>query len=226
MVLCHRCGEAVGEGADFCPHCGAPQLYLAVEDSPDEAQAATAGTAATARPGMVEWTVALGCAGLVALAGLAMFVAANWVPLLAVLSFVWILSEGQLVVDLYRRRRPQARLDGRVGARIGAATGVLVGGARTVAAALTGIIERYGLHHGAAMSAEYAQGISSVQQMMQKLTGQPMPAEQLRQMLSPQYHAAIVVVDVAMAWLLVLVVAIAGGAFTGFLHGRRRRMAS
>lgn len=188
----------------------------------EDAAEAEAGVVVPARVGLVEWGTALGCAAVVTAAGLAMFVGAAWAPLLAVLSFVWVLSAGQLTVDLYRRRRPLARMDGAVGARIGAATGVLVGAAKAAALAVTGMIERYGLHHGAQMDAEYAQGITSAQQLVVKLTGQPMPAEQARMMMSPQYHAAAVLTDVIVGWLLIVLVTTAAGAFVGYLQGKRR----
>ena len=73
--FCHRCGGELPAGSGespFCPHCGTPQLFLALENQSVETGGEPAdGTASTGtlpppRPQQVDWKTAIRSAALVA----------------------------------------------------------------------------------------------------------------------------------------------------------------
>ncbi len=211
-----------GEAAVFCSQCGAPQLYVSEEATAVVVEDASAGVAVAARPGAVDWSAGIPVAAMAGGVALVLYLGGTWMTLLAVLSMVWVLTAGQFAVDQYRRRRPQAVLNAAVGARIGAAAGVMLAVARTAALSLAQWLQRYPMHKGAEMDAQYMQNVRDIEQMMQKVMGAPIPAEQMRWMLSSEYRAWSALGDLALGGVIVLLVAIAGGALAGFLHKRRR----
>ncbi len=101
---CHRChGDlpSVGDLTAFCPHCSAPQLFLA-ESFLAESQGKQQGEGADAvnttgalpppSPREVDWQTALRCALLVAVIAAVLCVLALRVPGLSLLSMLWILT--------------------------------------------------------------------------------------------------------------------------------------
>ena len=68
--FCHRCGgelSASDGSSPFCPHCGAPQIYLLDHEPAAEIAATdTTGAAPPPAPRQVEWKTAIRCALLVA----------------------------------------------------------------------------------------------------------------------------------------------------------------
>jgi len=215
------------EGASFCAYCGAPQLYVAEEDTPAAAaeDALQAAAARASKPGMVDWTVALRAVCLVGALGLAMFVGSEWLRLLGILSFMLVLSAGQLATNLYLRWRPQARMDGRVGLRIGLLTGVVLAACIVASTATAELTDRYLLHQGAVMDAQYVQSMHDGAQMMEKITGKPLTPEQAGLISSPEYRAGSVLAGVFAEGILVLTATMVGGALAGFLNKRRRAAA-
>src|SRR5271154_6644059 len=103
--LCHRCGGELPAGSGespFCPHCGAPQLFLALESQSVETGgegaaagidiAASTGATPPPRPRQVDWKAAIGCAAAVAGIGSVLSLGAMRVDLLSPVSLLWILS--------------------------------------------------------------------------------------------------------------------------------------
>ncbi|MEO6912245.1 MAG: zinc ribbon domain-containing protein, partial [Edaphobacter sp.] len=159
--FCHRCGGELSVGADsspFCPHCGAPQIYLVDHEQPVEvADANTTGAAPPPAPRRIEWKTAIQCALLVAgVAGALTLVAARFESL-AALSWLWTVSGSLITLALYQRRRPLARMDAGIGARIGVVTGVILVGCLAVAMAVGGLVARYLLHNMAGFDAQLTQ---------------------------------------------------------------------
>ncbi len=222
MIQCHRCGETVGEGAEFCAHCGAPQLYLAVDDEPTEAEAGTTGNAPPPRPGLVDWPVALTGVGLVAGVGLVMFVAAARLAVLGMLSWVWILMAPQVAINLYRRRRPQARVDALVGLRIGAVVGVAIAACLAAALTISGLIARYRLHAMDAFDGQFTHMMHDSMQRAAVQAGSPPPAGTMELVASPEFQAGAMLFTLVLVCGGVILISVIAGAMTGFLNQRRR----
>ncbi len=81
---CHRCGGELSEGDEvtsFCPHCGAPQLYLPEYDRPSvAAELDSTGAPPPPHPQVVDWKTAIRCAAVVAGIAAALTVLAMGLP--------------------------------------------------------------------------------------------------------------------------------------------------
>lgn len=229
LERCHRCGEelpaASGE-SPFCPHCGAPQLYLSLDqqslDTGDDAQGgSTTGALPPPPPRMVDWKIAIRCAALVALVGAVLSLCAIRVQMLSPISFLWIMSGSLITLGLYQKRLPAAWMDVRVGARIGVVVGLCLSSGLAIAMAGWGLVERFGLH---AMGS-FDEGLGQVIQMMRDRTLQqpasPETAEMLRWLATPEFRAVYALTACAMAAACILLVSALGGAFAGLLRTRR-----
>src|SRR5271168_3152535 len=110
--FCHSCGGDLPAGEEispFCPHCGAPQIYLQDHDQAvSEAGAETTGAVPPPRPQTVEWKTAIRCAALVALVAAVLSLVSERVQVLSLLSVLWTISGSMIALALYQRRRPLA----------------------------------------------------------------------------------------------------------------------
>src|SRR5260370_1266085 len=100
--FCHRCGGELpaGDGpAPFCPHRGAPPIYLMDHEQPAEtAEGGTTGAVPPPRPPQGGWETAVRCAALVALVAGVLSVVATKVPVLSPLSSLWTISGSLIAV--------------------------------------------------------------------------------------------------------------------------------
>jgi hypothetical protein len=232
---CHRCGLDLPISADlttFCPHCGAPQLYLQEYDRAPEADpnapSDSTGTPPPPHPGqllprVIDWQTAIRCAALVAAIAELLNVIALPVPPMSVISNLWVLTASMTTLALYQRRRPLATMDARVGARIGLATGLALIACVTFALAVAGVVARFALHSTASFDATITQ---LLQQMTVQLThaaeaNPDLPAV-LRFVASPEFRAGYILLSVAIGATVVLFVSTLGGAVGGLLRTRRR----
>jgi hypothetical protein len=225
--VCHRCGgdlpAASGE-SPFCPHCGAPQLYLALDYQSPETGGdpapgdETTGTRPPPRPRQVEWKTAMRCAMAVAGVAGVLSLAAARLPLLSPLSSLWVMSGSLITLGLYERRRPLAWMDAGIGARIGIVVGLFLSAGLAVSLAVAGLIARFGLHAMAGFDADRAADLQKVIQQ----SASPIPPEALQWMVSPEFRAGYLLAGCAVAALLVLGLSTLGGAFAGMLRMRRR----
>jgi len=231
---CHRCGGELAAGSGespFCPHCGAPQLYLSLDyqsvetggEQRDAAAQETVGTASTGampppRPRQVEWRTAILCAaGVSGVAGL-LAVGAIPVPVLSGLSTLWIMSGSLITLGLYQKRRPLARMDVGVGAKIGVVVGICLTVGLAVPMALAGLVGRFGLHAMGSFDAEMA---ARTQDAIRN-SATPVPADMLGYLNSAEFRAGIMLAGMAMLAVFLLVMSTLGGAFAGMLRTRRR----
>lgn len=221
--LCHRCSNPLREDEGFCPHCGAPQLLVEAADSSFAQQPAV--TMRGQGQGGVQWRAAIGSALLVAIP----------VGLLSALtrtSFFFVLAGGFATIALYRRRT-SAATDGRIGWRVGAVLGTASAFLATASWAAQLVIERYLLHHGAAIDALFnAAAQQEVKYWMQASAQQgPQPPEVMHAMhavanfmLSPDGHAASQLTTAIVMSLSMILFAAAGGAIAGRVLAVRRRV--
>ncbi len=217
----------------FCPRCGAPQIllpeYLRAEAPGTAGGESTTGAVPPPRPRMVDWPVALTSALPIALATGILVVASFTLPPAGLLNTLCILGGSGVALGVYRSRRPLARMDGRVGLRIGLLTGLLMVAAMGFGLALTGAVERLGLHGLAGFDTGVDQSFALIRaQMAASMQGQSRDpvAEQhvIGLFMSPEGRAGWVLVWLGLLGGFVVVLTGALGGFAGLLQTRRRAL--
>jgi hypothetical protein len=216
---CHRCGGALvagDSGSSFCPHCGAPQLYLPEQgpSDPNEAGEST-GVLPPPRPRQVEWKTAILCAGAVALVAAVLSVVSARVPALIAINWLWILCGAAIALGLYQRRRPQAWMDAGIGARIGIVAGFGLVFSIAVSMAVVGLVARFALHSMAGFDADLRVQIEKA------IAANPQPVEVMRYIKSPEFRAGIMLGGFAMMAGFILLTSTIGGALGGMLRTKR-----
>jgi hypothetical protein len=234
---CHRCGGDLPSGSGespFCPHCGTPQLFLALENQSvatgGEAapgQSSSTGTLPPPRPRQVEWKTAIRCAAGVGAVGSALSLIALRVDVLSPVSLLWIMSASLITLGLYQKRRPAALMDVKVGARIGVVVGLCLALELGAAMAGAGLVARFMLHSmgdfDAQMAAQLQLVVKTVQQQAAEQS-KPVPPELLRFITSPESRAWLMLATFAFLSAGLLVLSTLGGAFAGLLRMRRGQM--
>ena len=231
---CHRCGGDLTGESHFCPQCGAPQLTLALEQqSPDMRGEAADGTPSTGampppRPAGaagVDWRVAMRYAAVVTAVGAALSLAAIKVDLLSLPSVLWTASGSMIVLGLYQKRLPAARIDPGIGARIGVVVGLCLALGLAASMAGWGLVERYALHGMGSFDAQMATQMALAEQrLQQRAVAQqtPIPTDITGLVRSPEFRATAMLMGYAMLAALLMVISAIGGAFGGLLRARRR----
>jgi len=226
---CHRCGEELSPapGSTFCPHCGAPQLYL--RDYTPSDPGPIDGVAAPPPPPdprQIEWRTAIRCALLVALGAAILVGLQSLVPWLTLLSWLWIVSGSVLALGIYQKQQPAAWMDARVGARIGLLVGVALTAGLGLGSAVMGVAGRFLLHNMASVDVANRLLMDNLRvQMAQSSTPTPIPANVLGLMSSPEFFAGVVLLGFAMVSVILILLSTVGGAFAGMMRLRASRQA-
>jgi hypothetical protein len=222
--FCHRCGGELSNGAGtspFCPHCGAPQIYLVDHEQPTEViESNTTGTVPPPPPRQVEWKTAIRCALLVAGVAAALSLVAARFELVSPLSSLWTVSGSLITLALYQWRRPKAWMDAGIGARIGVMVGVVLVGCLAVAMAAGGLVARYLLHNMAGFDAQVTQQLHV--QIEHALAANPEAKSVQGYLYSPEFRTGMILTGFAMVSGILLVLSAVGGAVGGFLRTRRK----
>ena len=209
-LLCHRCGNSLEEGNGFCPHCGAPQLVV---DTSEPVGPQPPAQRLGIDPNRVQWRPAITTALLLA-------IPVGLLSALAGMSSLFVIAGGFGTIALYRKRS-DAFTDGSIGWRVGAILGTAAAVVATAADGLRLLIERYVLHHGAAIDGQFQ---SVAQQMAdQALKSNTEAMQQAPQLvhkwvsfwLSPDGHAAIQLLTAAIVSAGMILFAATGGAIAG-----------
>jgi hypothetical protein len=218
--FCHRCGGELAADASespFCPHCGAPQLRLSIENQsgPESAEggAATTGAVPPPRPRQVDWKAAIRCVALVSAVAAVLSLAAVRVQVLSSIMLLWVFSGSLITLSLYQRLRPTAWMDVRIGARIGVLVGVGLALALGSATAAWGMVSRYVLHSMTSFDADMA--------VQMKHLLQQVPPDKVGFYLSPEFRGGMMIAVFAMMGGALLLLSTLGGAFAGLLRMRR-----
>lgn len=217
--FCHRCGGELvsGDGtSSFCPHCGAPQIYLSEAAATDAIDASNStGVLPPPHPQLVEWRTAVLCAGLVALVAAILSILSTKVPAFSFLSWLWTVSASVIALGIYQRRKPQAQMDASVGARIGIVVGLGLIVSIGMTMVVAGLVARFGLHAMGTFDAELRAQIDKA------ASANPQPAEVMRYIYSPEFKAGIMLAGFSMLAGVVMVLSTIGGAVSGLLRTRR-----
>ena len=183
----------------------------------------TTGALPPPRPQGVEWKTAMVCAGGVAALAAVLSIVAAGFPAITVLNWLWILSGSMTTLALYRRRRPQAQMDARIGARIGLVTGLALVSFVAVAMVGAGLVARFGLHTMTGFDAKLAEQMHL--QMDHAMVTNPVPKEMLPFFYSPEFSAGMMLVGMAVVAGVVVVLSAVSGAAGGMLRMRQGRAA-
>lgn len=222
--FCHRCGGELSDGdgaSPFCPHCGAPQIYLVDYEQPQElAETNTTGAAPPPQARQVEWKTAIRCALLVAAVAAVLSLVAARFESMSPLSWLWTVSGSLITLALYQRRRPLAWMDAGIGARIGVVVGVVLIGCLAVAMAAGGLVARYLLHNMAGFDAQLTQQLHL--QIEHALTVNPEAKSIQGYLYSPEFRAGMMLAGFGLISGILLVLSTVGGAVGGLLRTRRK----
>jgi hypothetical protein len=221
---CHRCGGELpaSQGqSSFCPHCGSPQIFLQdYEQQTGAPEADTTGAVPPPRPRQVEWKTAMRCALLVGGIAAGLSLLAARVELVSPISWLWTISGSMITLALYQRRRPLAWMDAGIGARIGIVVGLALVVCLGIAAAVGGLVARYGLHSMAGFDAQLTQLMHA--QMEKALATAPEPPEVQQFFYSPEVRAGMMLAGFAMVSGVLLLLSTVCGAVGGLLGMRRK----
>jgi hypothetical protein len=174
VAHCHRCSSALEDDASFCPHCAAPQLRVAPPEETAEAAAGPIHTFVRDRRS-IDWRKVI---------QLALWIAIP-VGFIAPFFFPLVIAGPIILISLYQRRRPgTAPLDGKTGFRIGALLGVLAAYVSAFGLAGWQIFERYSLHQGSTLDAQFAMQVQQSAEATQRMAqANTMNAQQAKAML-------------------------------------------
>ena len=222
---CSRCHQPVEAENCYCPTCGLPQLVYGSEEEPvpgpQEPWREVVRDASS-----VEWKTALRAAAVLAIpAGLL----SCGVSPVAVLGLFWMSAAAAWAVTLYVRRQRPAWITMGAGARIGLVTGVIAAALAITASGSALFLQRFVLHQGAAIDAEWKSRVDASNQLTQQLAAQMGVLDQTQLqaqrnlMLSPEGHAGIETFGMASNALFLLLFAAGGGAMGARLLARSRR---
>jgi hypothetical protein len=172
VAHCHRCSGTLEDDASFCPHCAAPQLRVA----PQETAEAVPGPihAFTHDRRGVDWQNVI---------RLALWIAIP-VGLIAPFFFPLAIAGPIVLISLYRRRRPQSPLDGKTGFRIGSLLGLMAAYVSAFGLACWQLFEHYSLRQESALDALVALQVQQAAEATQRMAQtNGMTAQQVRLML-------------------------------------------
>jgi hypothetical protein len=204
----------------FCPHCGAPQIYLQdYEQQNGAAEPDTTGAIPPPRPQHVEWKTAIRCAALVAGVAAALSLVSQRVQVVSLLSMLWTISGSMITLALYQRRRPLAWMDAGVGARIGLVVGLALVACLGVAWGIGGLVARYGLHSLGAFDADLTRTIHDAFEKTVAMAPQTPEAKGF--WFSPEFRAGMMLLGFGMVSTFLLILSAVGGALGGFVRMRR-----
>lgn len=248
--LCHRChGElptltpgdergGAGRLEDvllFCPHCSAPQILLPEHMRVEtESQKAAASTGTMPPPKLdgsqevvalesVDWRAAATSCAYVAVAGAVLTVAGLRFHAFSIMSTFWVMGAAVMALGLYTRKRPHAQMDGRVGMRIGAVTGLMLIAAMGLGLASAGVTARFAAHDMAGFDATLTQQLGimraqTIEKLKDQNSGAEMQARLLNFMDSAEVRAGLVVLYAGFVSCLIMLISMGGGAFSGMMR--------
>jgi hypothetical protein len=212
---CYKCRQSVEEGVAFCPHCGAPQIRVAIAEptpeSADSAQGAAQIENARIAPGgslPLQWPHAVGsCAAAALLGALAMVLGLTFPAA--------VLGAGFLAVALYSRRTPGPVRTAR-GAQLGAISGIFCFGITAIFVALASTAPDF-------RARIRAQIIDQAQKWAAARPPDPQVQAALEQLKSPEGLVMMLVIGSVIFSVLFIALASLGGALGGAILSRRDR---
>ncbi len=219
-MLCHSCRNAIPEGSAFCPECGAPQLRVrGLAEREEQAAKEEPGPQPV---GEIAWPAAVKSAALWSLpAGFLLSFAG-----LPLLNMLWVVLGAVYTLKRYRKRAPRApKLTPVLGGRIGLVLGLFAAVIATALNAVTALVQRYGLHRGGLLDAQFQQVLEGTVERIRDAN--PDAAAQLPSLvsfwLSPDGRGTLLVVSALSSAVSMLAFAWLTGWITVRYDGLRRK---
>jgi hypothetical protein len=173
VAHCHRCSGALEDDASFCPHCAAPQLRVVPPEEAGEPASGAVHTFVRDRRS-IDWRSVI---------RLALWIAIP-VGLIAPVFFPLVIAGPIVLISMYQRRQPGTPLNGKAGFRIGTLLGLLAAYISAFGLAGWQLLERYSLHQGSALDAQFAIQVQQSAEATQRMAqANSMNAQQARAML-------------------------------------------
>ncbi|SPE19788.1 conserved membrane hypothetical protein [Candidatus Sulfotelmatomonas gaucii] len=218
-LSCSRCHQTVQPVDCFCPVCGLPQLVYSADPSAASGQPERWGEVVR-DANTVDWKPALRPALALAIPAGVLCAALTRLGLFGLLL---IPAAAAWVVALYVRGRRPAWITIGAGARIGLVTGILGGWTAALTTGITLYAMRFWLRQGKVFDDMWQDQINQGSQQLSTLGFDPQTIAATKlMMLSPEGRAASVLFNIGVLALVILVLAVAGGAL-GARLGRPRR---
>ena len=219
-LTCSRCHQTVQPADCFCPFCGLPQLVYNADGAAAAGQPERWGDAAR-DASSINWKPALRTALLLATPAGVLCAALTRVGLVGLLL---IPIAAAWVVALYMRAHRPAWITVAAGARIGFVTGILGSWAAAATTGFALFAMRFWLHQGNVFDEMWQKQINEGSQQLSALGFDPQTVAATKLlMLSPEGRAASIVFNIVLMTLLILALAVAGGALGAHVLGRPRR---
>ena len=228
-ITCRRCHHTIEEGARFCPGCGLPQLLYAADGGEERAEAEL-GADGARDASSITWSKAIKACLILALPAGALASSAS--PL-GSLGFLIAAIAAAWSVSLYQRFERQAWVTAGAGLRIGLVTGLMVAWLSFAVSGGALFVHRYALQQGGAIDQEWNSRVEASQQMTQQWVNGGSPAEVAQAqavrdqvhafMLSPEGHAGIEGLGLAVNGFFLVCFASGGGALGARWGARMRR---
>ncbi len=208
-LACYRCGATLASEAAYCHACGAPQVHYSAQPGEEANGTAVAGLRAhleaAERAGAVHWKLVIRIALLVAtlVGALSAFLAAG--------SVLWVAAGAVIVLGIYRRKRPQALLNPRIGARIGVLVGMIAASVALAGNAVMLLIQRFGLRQGNQIDVQLDTIVRQAAEHATSMDPQAPVASFTSFWLSAEGKSGLILLTMAFLSLLIVLFAIAGG---------------
>jgi len=224
---CHKCSGTIEEGTAFCPHCGAPQIRVAMPEP--KSPSFSPGTPAEMQPPAepvplsslsfpedagLNWRLAL---RPILLGGLSILLG-SMLPLGVFWNILVIAGGGAFAVALYHRRSlARTSLTAVLGAKIGSAAALFSYGVSALMLVLGCVIDSADIRHVF---------IARLQEMQGQLPD-PQSREMLQTILqklnTPEGFAALITAGLAISFVVFLAFGAIGGAIGGSLMSRNQQ---
>jgi hypothetical protein len=229
-ITCNRCHQTVPAESCYCPACGLPQLLYSA-DGDTAVPPATERWPETARDASsIDWKPGMRAALVLAVpAGLL----SSGITPLSVLGIFWMAGAAAWAVVLYMRSQRPAWITMGAGARIGLVTGLIAGWVTFGASGIWLFVQRVFLHQSGQIDSIYSASLAAFQQKMHESisTMSGPDAAQMQAwatriqafLSSPEGHAGMWTLSIAVNCAFFVLFAVGGGAFGARIQARRRR---
>ena len=231
-ITCTRCHQTVDADSCYCATCGLPQLVYSADPSSGLAQPER-WNEPVRDAASIDWKPALRAALMLAVpAGLLSSVRSP----VAFMGLFWMAAAAGWAVVLYVRSQRPAWITIGAGARIGLVTGLLGGWLAFSASGGALFVERFAFHQSSQIDSEWNSEMTLNQELTQQLTSGIAPSDaadaqsakaEMKALydftLSPEGHAGWEAFLLARNSLLLLAIAVAGGALGARILARTRR---
>ena len=220
---CNRCHETLRDEYRYCPACGLPQLVYSAENSGDTAGQPDRWEQVIRDANAVDWRAATRFVLPLAIASGILCPAISL--RVGLIGFLLMSAAAAWAVALYTRSQRPAWITTRAGARIGLVMGILASWTAAAASGLSLYAMRFWIYQSSAFDKSWQDAVN--QRVMQESQAVGADAQRLAMLkailLSPEGRAGCMLLAIAMLMTILMIFAIAGGAFGARRFARAKR---